>query len=101
MQMSCIWISFTYAFFSLFPVRSEKYQFRIFLNPTGAQKRRNTTCGTPSAAFSSIYSVYSLPRDCPLTTGKGRCGYSVCVIHFRKLRNSVKIGSDRNGPPVI
>ncbi|MHA8962234.1 hypothetical protein ACYBBG_23270 [Klebsiella pneumoniae] len=27
-----------------------------------------------------------LPRDRPLTTLKGRCGYSVCVVHFRKLR---------------
>ncbi|MHB6365053.1 hypothetical protein ACYBOD_27540, partial [Klebsiella pneumoniae] len=25
-----------------------------------------------------------LPRDRPLTTLKGRCGYSVCVVHFRK-----------------
>ncbi len=27
-----------------------------------------------------------LPRDRPLTTLKGRCGYSVTVVHFRKLR---------------
>lgn len=42
-----------------------------------------------------------LPRDRPLTTLKGRCGYSLTVVHFRKLRNSVKIGSHRNGYPVI
>ncbi|HHT5283766.1 TPA: hypothetical protein ACTY2V_005382 [Klebsiella pneumoniae] len=29
-----------------------------------------------------------LPRDRPLTTLKGRCGYFVCVVHFRK---SVKL----------
>ncbi|HHM1466908.1 TPA: hypothetical protein ACRGGK_005015, partial [Klebsiella pneumoniae] len=33
----------------------------------------------------AIYCVPPLPRDRPLTTGKGRCGYSVCVVHFRKL----------------
>lgn len=49
----------------------------------------------------SIYSVYPLPRDHPLTTVNGRCGYSLTVVHFRKLRNNVEIGSDRNGHPVI
>ncbi|WP_425294439.1 hypothetical protein [Klebsiella pneumoniae] len=42
-----------------------------------------------------------LPRDRPLTTLKWRCGYSVCVVHFRKLWNNIKVGSDRNGCPVI
>lgn len=42
-----------------------------------------------------------LPRDRPLTTLKGRCGYSVCVVHFRKLRKARKVGSERNGRPVI
>ncbi|HBY2525973.1 TPA: hypothetical protein MIS59_25725 [Klebsiella pneumoniae] len=30
--------------------------------------------------------VPPLPRDRPLTTLKGRCGYSLTVVHFRKLR---------------
>lgn len=34
---------------------------------------------------SAICCVPSLPRDRPLTTLKGRYGYSVCVVHFRKL----------------
>ncbi|WP_410317024.1 hypothetical protein [Klebsiella pneumoniae] len=42
-----------------------------------------------------------LPRDRPLTTLKGRCGYSVCVVHFRKVVIRRKIGSDGNGHPVI
>ncbi|MGY5482608.1 hypothetical protein ACXHZF_24910 [Klebsiella pneumoniae] len=42
-----------------------------------------------------------LPRDRPLTTLKGRCGYSVCVVHFRKMRNNIKVGSGQNGHPVI
>ncbi|WP_410260092.1 hypothetical protein [Klebsiella pneumoniae] len=42
-----------------------------------------------------------LPRDRPLTTLKGRCGYSVCVVHFRKLRNNIKVGSGQSGRQVI
>ncbi|WP_405022727.1 hypothetical protein [Klebsiella pneumoniae] len=38
-----------------------------------------------------------LPRDRPLTTLKGRCGYSVCVVHFRKLWNNIKVGSGQSG----
>ncbi|WP_435869381.1 hypothetical protein [Escherichia coli] len=42
-----------------------------------------------------------LPRDRPLTTLKGRCGYSVCVVHFRKLWNYIKVGSGQSGRQVI
>ena len=42
-----------------------------------------------------------LPRDRPLTTLKGRCGYSVCVVHFRKLWNNIKVGSGQCGRQVI
>ncbi|WP_405022682.1 MULTISPECIES: hypothetical protein [Enterobacteriaceae] len=42
-----------------------------------------------------------LPRDRPLTTLKGRCGYSVCVAHFRKLWNNIKVGSGQSGRQVI
>ncbi|HIG7549344.1 TPA: hypothetical protein ACYF3N_005254 [Klebsiella pneumoniae] len=42
-----------------------------------------------------------LPRDRPLTTLKGRCGYSLTVVHFRKLHKVRKVGSNRNGRPVI
>ncbi|WP_310581894.1 hypothetical protein [Klebsiella pneumoniae] len=42
-----------------------------------------------------------LPRDRPLTTLKGRCGYSVCVVHFRKLWNNIKSGSGQSGRQVI
>ncbi|AKM38348.1 hypothetical protein PCN061_p6105 (plasmid) [Escherichia coli PCN061] len=48
-----------------------------------------------------ICCVPPLPRDRPLTTGKRRFAYSLTVVHFRKLRNSEKIGSDRSGRPVI
>ncbi|HHO8365338.1 TPA: hypothetical protein ACRX89_005068 [Klebsiella pneumoniae] len=37
-----------------------------------------------SAADDAICCVIPLPRDRPLTPIKGRCGYSVCVVHFRK-----------------
>lgn len=48
-----------------------------------------------------ICCVPPLPRDRPLTTGKGLCGYSLTVVHFRKLRKARKVGSGRNGRPVI
>ncbi|ENQ2698150.1 TPA: hypothetical protein ACH2I0_005720 [Klebsiella pneumoniae] len=54
-----------------------------------------------SATDDAICCVPPLPRHRPLTPIKGRCGYSLTVVHFRKLRNSVKIGSHRNGYPVI
>ncbi|MGP7382032.1 hypothetical protein ACTZT4_26985 [Klebsiella pneumoniae] len=34
-----------------------------------------------------------LPRDRPLTTLKGRCGYSLTVVHFLKLQKKRKVGS--------
>ncbi|HFI5903784.1 TPA: hypothetical protein ACGRQW_004773, partial [Escherichia coli] len=54
-----------------------------------------------SAGCDAICCVLPLPRDRPLTTIKGRYGYSVCVVHFRKVEVRQKIGSDRNGRPVI
>ncbi|HIE8796696.1 hypothetical protein ABLU85_21065 [Klebsiella sp. GG_Kp154] len=40
------------------------------------------------AEYDTICCVPPLPRDWPLTTGKGRFAYSLTVIHFRK---SVKL----------
>lgn len=37
----------------------------------------------------------------PLHTGKRRFAYSVCVVHFRKIVIRQKVGSHRNGHPVI
>ncbi|MFT3163247.1 hypothetical protein ACMWJT_28715, partial [Klebsiella pneumoniae] len=45
--------------------------------------------------------VPPLPRDRPLTTGKRRFAYSLTVVHFRKLHKVRKVGSNRNGRPVI
>ncbi|WP_375154231.1 hypothetical protein [Klebsiella pneumoniae] len=45
--------------------------------------------------------VPPLPRDRPLTTLKGRCGYSVRMVHFRKVVIRQKVGSSRNGHSVI
>ena len=54
-----------------------------------------------SAAGYAICCVNPLPRDRPLNTGKGRYGYSVCVVYFRKVVISQKVGSGRNDHPVI
>ncbi|WP_413815832.1 hypothetical protein [Klebsiella pneumoniae] len=53
------------------------------------------------ADFDAICCVPPLPRDRPLTTGKGRCGYSLRVVHFRKLWNNIKVGSGQSGRQVI
>ncbi|MFG0901297.1 hypothetical protein ACF8R8_14610 [Enterobacter cloacae complex sp. FYR_6] len=53
------------------------------------------------ADFDAICCVPPLPRDRPLTTGKRRFAYFLTVIHFRKLSKARKVGSDRNGRPVI
>ena len=45
--------------------------------------------------------VPPLPRDPARSSRKGRCGYSLTVVHFRKLRKARKVGSGRNGRPVI
>lgn len=54
-----------------------------------------------SADIDAICCVPPLPRDRPLTTLKGRYGYSVCVVYFRKVVISQKVGSGRNDHPVI
>ncbi|HHJ4653793.1 TPA: hypothetical protein ACQJ4F_005225, partial [Escherichia coli] len=54
-----------------------------------------------SAGCDAICCVLPLPRDRPLTTIKGRYGYSVCVVHFRKLWNNIKVGSGQSGRQVI
>ncbi|EIW8894287.1 hypothetical protein BJQ45_27320 [Klebsiella pneumoniae] len=53
------------------------------------------------AEIDAIYCVPPLPRDRPLTPIKGCCGYSVTVVHFRKVVIRRKVGSNRNGRPVI
>ncbi|EPQ8761215.1 hypothetical protein ACUWZ4_005805 [Klebsiella pneumoniae] len=53
------------------------------------------------AGIDHICCVPPLPRDRPLTTLKGRCGYSLTVVHFRKLWNNIKVGSGQSGRQVI
>lgn len=54
-----------------------------------------------SAAGDAICCVMALPRDPARSTGKHRYDYSSCVVHFRKTVNKKKIGSYKNGRPVI
>ncbi|WP_214456234.1 hypothetical protein [Klebsiella quasipneumoniae] len=49
----------------------------------------------------AICCVPPLPRDRLLTTGKRRFTYSLTVVNFRKLHKVRKVGSNRNGRPVI
>lgn len=81
--------------------RSGFCQSRIYRNHPVAQRPGNTTYAIPSAAYSSIWCAPPLPRERPISTVKGRCGYSLTVVHFRKIVNSTKIGSPENRHPVI
>lgn len=74
----------------------------------GSAFRPPARCGTMTqhvavlpADNDAICCVPPLPRDRPLTTLKGRCGYSLTVVHFRKVVTRKKIGSAGNGHPVI
>ncbi|TYY56176.1 hypothetical protein FCH01_027520, partial [Klebsiella pneumoniae] len=74
-------------------LRSEKRLFRICRSPTGAQWPRNTICSGVISFFDAICCIPPLPRDRSLSTRKGRCGYSLTVVHFRKVLNNGKVGS--------
>ncbi len=53
------------------------------------------------ADFDAICCVPPLPRD-PARSSRKQCfAYFLTVVHFRKLRNNIKVGSGRNGHPVI
>lgn len=54
-----------------------------------------------SSADDAICCVTALPRDPARSTEKRRFAYSICVVYFRKPLNTQKIGSHRNGHPVI
>lgn len=54
-----------------------------------------------SATDDAICCVPPLPRD-PARSSRKQCfAYFLTVVHFRKLRNNIKVGSGRNGHPVI
>lgn len=54
-----------------------------------------------AAENNAICCVPPLPRD-PARSSRKQCfAYFLTVVHFRKLRNNIKVGSGRNGHPVI
>lgn len=71
------------------------------LRPTARSGPATQDVAVLSAEVDAICCVSPLPRDRPLTIGKRRFAYSLTVVHFRKLRKARKVGSDRNGSPVI
>lgn len=88
-------------FFLSYSAEIRKLPVPDLLHPPRCAAARNTTCATLSDAFSSICCVYPLPRD-PSCRGRYcRFAYSLTVLHFRKVVICQKIGSDRNGHPVI
>lgn len=54
-----------------------------------------------SAADDARCCAHPLPHHPARGTGKQQYDYSLCMVYFRKIVNKIKIGSDRNGHPVI
>ncbi|HDH1863817.1 TPA: hypothetical protein PIW00_005240 [Klebsiella quasipneumoniae subsp. similipneumoniae] len=69
--------------------------------PPGSSGPETQYLAVFSAGCNAICCVPPLPRDRLLTTGKRRFAYSLTVVHFRKLHKVRKVGSNRNGRPVI
>ncbi|MFR72963.1 hypothetical protein EEO77_22025 [Salmonella enterica] len=95
----CFFIIISFAGFPA--VRSGFCENRIFFQHHSPQQPDDTRCATQSTAYSSICCVSPLSRDRPVSTGKGRCGYSLAVVHFRKRLNHAKPGSGRYREKVI
>ncbi|MBL6016053.1 hypothetical protein [Klebsiella pneumoniae] len=69
--------------------------------PPGSSGPETQYLAVFSAGCNAICCVPPLPRDRLLTTGKRRFTYSLTVVNFRKLHKVRKVGSGRNGRPVI
>ncbi len=86
---------------SSFLLRSEKVSSGSDSAPPARSGPETQDVAVFPAVSDHICCAPPLPRDRPLTTLKGRCGYSVCVVHFRKLWNNIKVGSGQSGRQVI
>lgn len=84
-----------------FHLRSDFWWFRISAPPPARSGPAAQNVAVYSADNDAICCVSPLPRDRPLTTLKGRFAYSLTVVYFRKLGIAIKVGSGRNGHPVI
>lgn len=62
--------------------------------------KKHNMCHAVSCFFANML-CSPLPRHRPLTTGKGHFACSVGLVHFRKDVIREKVGSNRNGHPVI
>ncbi len=70
--------------------------------PLPLRARLRTPYVVSSAAeYSAICCVFVPGRDPAPSSRKQQCGYFMCVVHFRKVVIRQKIGSNRNGYPVI
>lgn len=69
--------------------------------PTARSGQATQYVAVFSAERDAICCVPPLPRDPARSSKKPRFAYFLTVVHFRKLRNNIKVGSGRNGHPVI
>lgn len=80
------------------PKKGSSGSFSDVPAPSGAETQ---DVAVLSATDGAICCVYPHPRD-PMRRGKYcRFAYSLTVVHFRKVVIRQKIGSSRNGLPVI
>lgn len=78
-----------------------KPQSRIFLSPTQRHLPSAQHVVLNLAVNDTICCVISLTCDAPRSSRKQCFAYFLTVVHFRKMRNNIKVGSGRNGHPVI
>ncbi|MDV0614379.1 hypothetical protein RZP29_28190 [Klebsiella quasipneumoniae subsp. similipneumoniae] len=69
--------------------------------PPGSSGPETQYLAVFSAGCNAICCVPALPRYPARGSGFWRFAYSLTVVHFRKLRKARKVGSGRNGRPVI
>lgn len=101
MQIFCIWICLAYASFSFFTEDPKTG------SPGSADRHRPFTGPIPqhvvyfAAGCDPICCISHPDRDLLPSGRYCRFAYSLTVVHFRKVVLSKKIGSARNGHPVI
>lgn len=79
----------------------KKTSFGSSFNSTTRNNPMTQDVAAPSDANDTRYCVIHLPCDPVLRGRKDRFVYSLTVVHFRKVVNKQKIGSQKNKHPVI
>ena len=92
------WICKAYGY--TIPIRFSLFSCRDPKTPSSGSLRTPPARSGPATQDVAVFLAVS-DHICCAPTLKGRCGYSVCVVHFRKLWNNIKVGSGQSGRQVI